>query len=83
VAFSYIHNGRLKEAHSIYNEVVEIERDVIGTRNPEYFKTMLYKGQAEYYITDFTSSLATQRTSSTGLLKTAGPDSFTYQASKL
>ncbi|KAJ9133152.1 hypothetical protein NKR23_g10944 [Pleurostoma richardsiae] len=83
VAFSYMHNGRLREAHSVYSEVVEIERDVIGTRDPEYFRTMLYKGQAEYYMTDFSSSLATQRTSSTGLLKTSGPDSFMYQASKL
>lgn len=83
MAYGYINQGRMKIAHDIYAEVVELQRQVIGTRDPEYFRTMLYKGQTEYYMCDFVASSQTQALSSAGLLKTTGPENFSYLASRL
>lgn len=83
MAFSYLSEGRMEEARKIYTDVEEIQREVIGDQAKEYYVTMVYKGETEYYMTDFQVSTETMATASRGFLKVAGPESFEYLAAKM
>lgn len=82
VAYVRLYAGKMRASHRMYNEVVDIQREVLGERSSQFLETLLYKGQSEYYMADFVAAVMTWTKLSAECLGLLGPDSWLYLATQ-
>ncbi|KAK3939165.1 hypothetical protein QBC46DRAFT_316249 [Diplogelasinospora grovesii] len=82
-AYVRLYAGKMRASRRMYNEVIDIQRDVLGEHSLPFLTTLSYKGQSEYYMADFMAAVVTWTRASTEYLRLVGPDSFQYLAARL
>ncbi|KAI1746680.1 hypothetical protein F4782DRAFT_523801 [Xylaria castorea] len=83
VAYVRLYAGRMRLSRSMYNEVTDIQREVLGENNPHFLETLFYQGQSEYYMADFMAAAMTWTKTSAEFLGLLGPDSWQYLSAQL
>ncbi|KAF4625609.1 hypothetical protein G7Y89_g12557 [Cudoniella acicularis] len=78
VAYVKLYAGKIRVSNRMYNEVVNIQREVLGERSSHFLETLLYKGQSEYYMADFAAAITTWTKVSAEHLGLLGPESWQY-----
>jgi tetratricopeptide (TPR) repeat protein len=82
VAYVRLYAGKMRASYRMYNEVVDIQREVLGERSSHFLETLLYKGESEYYMADFVAAITTWTKLSAECLGLLGPDSWLYLATQ-
>ncbi|KAH8688945.1 hypothetical protein GQ44DRAFT_833163 [Phaeosphaeriaceae sp. PMI808] len=82
VAYVRLYAGKMRVSHRMYNEVVDIQRELLGEHSSRFLETLLYKGQSEYYMADFVAAVTTWTKVSAESLGLLGPDSWLYLAAQ-
>ncbi|KAK3317553.1 hypothetical protein B0T19DRAFT_293589 [Cercophora scortea] len=82
-ALSLTVGGWYLDALAELREIVEIERDVLGKRSPELYRTEMAMGEVELYLNKFAESAATQKRAVIGFMGLFGVDSKPYLSAEL
>ncbi|RYP45747.1 hypothetical protein DL768_007955 [Monosporascus sp. mg162] len=82
VAYVRLYAGRMRASRRMYNEVIDIQRELLGEHSSHFLETLMYKGQSEYYMADFVAAVVTWTKCSAGTLGLLGPDSWLYLAAQ-
>ncbi|KAF2967452.1 hypothetical protein GQX73_g6100 [Xylaria multiplex] len=83
VAYVRFYSGKMRVSRRMYNEVIEIQREVLGEHSAHLLETLIYKGQSEYYMADFMAAAITWTKASAEFLALLGPDSWQYLSAQL
>lgn len=78
VAYLQLYAGRMRAARRLYGELVDIQRETMGTDSISLWETLVYRGESEYFMADFATATITLTTASAELLRLAGPESWQY-----
>lgn len=73
---------KLPEAMAEYTEVVEAERDVLGTDDPRFYETMSLKSRVECLMGDYNAAIKTSDEACEGLLRLLGETSNLYLSAR-
>lgn len=82
LAFERLSAGRMREARRMYREVAAIQERVLGENNLSFLETLIYKGESEYFMGDFSTALVTFTQVLAKLLKLTGPETWQYLAAQ-
>ncbi|KAL7624126.1 hypothetical protein AAE478_005683 [Parahypoxylon ruwenzoriense] len=78
VAVTRLYAGKMRAAHRSYSDLANIQRKAFGESSLCFLETLIYKGQSEYYTTDFSAAVLTWTKASAEFLGLMGPDSWQY-----
>ncbi|KAI0541773.1 hypothetical protein GGR58DRAFT_454931 [Xylaria digitata] len=83
VAYVRFYSGKMRVSRRMYNEVIEIQQEVLGEHSTHLLETLIYKGQSEYYMADFMAAAISWTKASAEFLGLLGPDSWQYLSAQL
>lgn len=82
-ACSKMFRGDMRAARELYTSVADVQLSMHGENSLQYLETLIWKGQSEYYMTDFASAATTWAMTLAGFLKVVGPDRWQYLATQM
>lgn len=83
IAYTRLLQGRMRAARRIYAELAESQRELVGKDDVRFVGAAHYRGEGEYYMSDFATAAITFTATSAGFLKIFGPDRWSYLAAQL
>src|SRR3569833_1886573 len=81
-AYVRLYAGKMHASRRMYKEVADMQLEMLGEHSSHFLETLLYKGQTEYYMTDFVAAVMTWTSLSAKSLALLGPDSWLYMATQ-
>lgn len=82
LGMAYTYLKRLPEAMAEYTEVVEAEREVLGTDDPRFYETVSLKARVECLMIDFPAAMKSSNEACEGLLRLMGETSNLYLSAR-
>ncbi|CAH0003702.1 unnamed protein product [Clonostachys byssicola] len=83
IAFSYLRDGKMKEALDIYSALVPLQKKMFGEQSIQSINAQHYCGESQYFMADFEASRVVFHSTREGFLNTRGPASWSYLAAQL
>jgi tetratricopeptide (TPR) repeat protein len=83
IAYTRLLQGRMRAARRMYSELTDCQRELVGKDDVRFIEAVHYRGEGEYYMTDFAAAAITFTATSAGFLKILGPDRWSYLAAQL
>lgn len=75
-ALEYLGQGRFREAEEAFGHLAEIQREVLGTDQPDYYQSLQRKGMAEIWMTKYVEADDNLSISLSGFIRIVGPYNF-------
>ncbi|KAF4456163.1 hypothetical protein F53441_1647 [Fusarium austroafricanum] len=83
IAYTRLLQGRMRAARRIYSELVKFHREVVGEDDIRFVEALHYRGESEYYMTEFAAAAITFTATSADFFKAFGPDRWSYLAAQI
>ncbi|RTE73792.1 hypothetical protein BHE90_011776 [Fusarium euwallaceae] len=83
IAYSRLLEGKMRAAHRMYSELADVQRELVGEDDVRFVEALHYRGEGEYYMSDFAAAAITFTVTSTGFLRIFGPDRWSYLAAQV
>lgn len=77
-AYTRFYSGNMRAARKIYNKVLATQKRLLREEERLTFETLVYSGESEYLMAEFTGALGTFTTALGKFFKLTGPDSWEY-----
>lgn len=82
-AYARFHTGRMRAAWRIYAELTESRREVVGENDLRFVEALHFRGESEYYLTNFENAIAVFAKTSTEFLRLRGLGGGLYLAAQV
>ncbi|KAI0893658.1 hypothetical protein F4806DRAFT_475357 [Annulohypoxylon nitens] len=82
-AYARLHAGKIRAAWRIYGELAKSRREVVGDNDIRFVEALHFRGESEYYLTNFEDAIAIFAKTSTEFLRLRGLGGGLYLAAQV